>query len=130
MNCGCSRRSGTAKSVGTKGCILFSLQLLESLTYRSVESIRIFIAPVAQTKELTKQHTHFTHLPVVDIGGLYSADEGERAEAARELGDAARASGFCYIAGHRVPSAIIQQVLEQSKRFFSLPIEEKMKVYI
>lgn len=96
-------------------------------------TIRIFIVPYAQspaTGKLSKRHTHFTHLPVVDIGGLYSADECGRAEAARNLGDAARASGFCYITGHRVQGSIVQEALRHSKLFFSLPIEEKMKVYI
>jgi isopenicillin N synthase-like dioxygenase len=89
--------------------------------------------PVAQslaTKRFSKQHTNFTHLPVVDIGGLYSPDERARAKTAAKLGDAARESGFCYIIGHRVPDVIVQRALEQSKLFFSLPLEEKMKVYI
>jgi isopenicillin N synthase-like dioxygenase len=89
--------------------------------------------PVAQSlapTNLSKQHSNFTRLPVVDIGGLYSPDEHDRAETASKLGDAARESGFCYIVGHRVPAEIIQETLYQSKRFFSLPLEDKMKVYI
>jgi isopenicillin N synthase-like dioxygenase len=67
---------------------------------------------------------------VIDIGGLFSPDVGKRTETARKLGDAARTSGFCYITGHRVPGAVAQKALEQAKRFFALPMEEKMKVYI
>jgi len=96
-------------------------------------SVGIFIVPVAPssaTKKLSRQHTRFSRLPVVDIRGLYSADERERAATARKLGDAARELGFSYVVGHRVPSAIIQQALGQSKSFFSLTFEEKMKVYI
>jgi isopenicillin N synthase-like dioxygenase len=57
-------------------------------------------------------------------------DPLERAKAARSLGDAARESGFCYITGHRVALPIVEAALEQTKLFFSLPLEEKMRVYI
>jgi isopenicillin N synthase-like dioxygenase len=73
---------------------------------------------------------NFTRLAVVDIEGLYSPDERERSAAARSLGEAARDAGFCYIIGHRVPRAIIDQALEHSRRFFSLTMERKMKTYI
>lgn len=88
------------------------------------------VAQALPTNSSNKQHTNFTRLPLVDISGLYSPDIRERGEAARRLGVAARDSGFCYIVGHRVPPSIIHQALEQSKLFFSLPLEEKMKVYI
>jgi len=75
-------------------------------------------------------HIDFKALPVVDISGLYSQNPRERGEAARELGAAARGSGFCYITGHGVPTEVVRGVLRQARTFFALPVEDKMRLYI
>jgi isopenicillin N synthase-like dioxygenase len=75
-------------------------------------------------------HTSFTRLPVVDVSGLFSNTPDQRLEAARQLGAAARDSGFCYVTGHGVSPSLIRDAVEQSKRFFAQPIEEKMRLYI
>ena len=78
----------------------------------------------------TVSHGNFTQLPIVDLSGLYSENYNERLEAALRLGAAARDSGFCYVTGHAVAPSLIRRAIEQSKAFFSLPIEDKMRLYI
>src|SRR5512146_832366 len=72
----------------------------------------------------------FTELPVVDISGLLTDDKDAAQEAADRLGRAAREVGFCYIAGHGIPQSVFTGVVDAASRFFALPVEEKMKVYI
>jgi len=72
----------------------------------------------------------FTSIPVVDISGLYSPDQGERHRVAAELGDAARKVGFLYIAGHTVPDDVIAGVRQAAKDFFAQPMDRKMAYYI
>jgi isopenicillin N synthase-like dioxygenase len=72
----------------------------------------------------------FTELPVVDISGLLTDDKAAAQEAADRLGRAAREVGFCYIAGHGIPQSVFTGVVDAASRFFALPVEEKMKVYI
>ncbi|MFH3478791.1 isopenicillin N synthase family dioxygenase [Xanthobacter variabilis] len=74
--------------------------------------------------------TDFTSIPLVDMSGLRSDDAAERTRVARELGEAARTVGFVYLTGHGIPQQKFDAVLAMAKTFFSLPLAEKMKVYI
>jgi isopenicillin N synthase-like dioxygenase len=73
---------------------------------------------------------NFTELPVVDISGLSSDDPHAVQETADNLGRAAREVGFCYVSGHGIPQSTFSGVVDAAARFFALPAEEKMKVYI
>lgn len=72
----------------------------------------------------------FSSIPVIDISALSGGDAVAKARCAEELGRAAREVGFLYIAGHGLDEALFERLLEQTKAFFALPYEEKMKVYI
>jgi isopenicillin N synthase-like dioxygenase len=72
----------------------------------------------------------FTKLPIVDISALVAAQDEGAQHVADELGRAAREVGFCYITGHGIPETVFNDLLDATKRFFALPREEKMKVYI
>ncbi|EWM20785.1 Isopenicillin N synthase [Nannochloropsis gaditana] len=61
-------------------------------------------------------------LPIVDL----AAPE----EAPRILYDACRDFGFFYLINHGVPQALIDDMLTESKAFFSLPLDEKEKVSV
>ncbi|MCQ0987466.1 isopenicillin N synthase family dioxygenase [Jiella marina] len=76
------------------------------------------------------QQTAFTELPVIDVGGLYSPDEGERRAVAEKLGKAAREVGFFYVTGHKVDREQRAALLEATKSFFALPADRKMEIYI
>jgi isopenicillin N synthase-like dioxygenase len=73
--------------------------------------------------------TDFSTIPVVDVAGL-AGDAREQARVADALGRAARQVGFLYVTGHGVNERLFEGVLAAAKRFFALPAEEKMRVYI
>ena len=65
----------------------------------------------------------FSSIPVVDVS------RGPRA-AAEDLGRAAREVGFMYIAGSGIDPRIFEDLLAVTRRFFALPMDEKMRVWI
>ena len=74
--------------------------------------------------------TSFTSVPIVDISGLRSQDRTDRERVATEIGRAARDVGFFYISGSGVDESLFDRLLESTKEFFALPVEEKMRSYI
>jgi len=66
----------------------------------------------------------------VDAGGLACIDMAspDKARTASHLRKACIDVGFFYVINHGVDVKLLDEVFEQSKRFFALPIEEKMKV--
>jgi isopenicillin N synthase-like dioxygenase len=79
---------------------------------------------------MSKKLTAFTELPAVDVSGLYADDPDVRQAVARELYKAASEVGFLYVTGHPVNRDLLDRLISQTKRFFDLPYEEKMKIYI
>lgn len=69
-------------------------------------------------------------LPVVDVSGLSGGDPTELERIARDLGDVAHGVGFCYLAGTGIPDETFDDLLEVTKAFFALDLEEKMRSYI
>lgn len=69
-------------------------------------------------------------LPVIDISGLYSDALEDRLAVAVEMGAAARDSGFFYIRGHHIGADLRCTLLAETKAFFALPLDEKMRTYI
>ena len=72
----------------------------------------------------------FSSIPIVDVTKLRTGSDSEQKEVAKALGNAAREVGFVYVTGGGVDEALFDGVLDATKRFFALPFEEKMKVYI
>ncbi|HML28832.1 MAG TPA: 2-oxoglutarate and iron-dependent oxygenase domain-containing protein [Hyphomicrobium sp.] len=73
---------------------------------------------------------NFSSIPIVDVTKLRTGTLAEQRAVAEELGKAARNVGFVYVTGGGVDEALFEGVLDATKRFFALPYEEKMKVYI
>lgn len=67
-------------------------------------------------------------LPVIDIAGLRSNRLSDRQKVADNIRAACLENGFFYIAGHGIPAALIEGVLDQTRRFFHLPLIEKHAV--
>jgi isopenicillin N synthase-like dioxygenase len=74
--------------------------------------------------------TDFTEVPVVDITGLLGDDPAEHSRVAGELGRAAREVGFFYVCGTGLDPALAAALLQVSRTFFVLPLEQKMAGYI
>lgn len=67
-------------------------------------------------------------LPVIDISDLASTDLVKRQQVGKALRIACLDSGFFYCTGHGVPDELMQQVMQQTQRFFDQPIATKMTV--
>ncbi|MFI5911469.1 isopenicillin N synthase family dioxygenase [Dactylosporangium sp. NPDC051541] len=65
-------------------------------------------------------------LPIIDITEL--RQHGHDEQAAREIEQACRASGFFYIAGHGVDPGLIQRLDAGARTFFALPEEQKAEI--
>ncbi|EXS71219.1 isopenicillin N synthase family dioxygenase [Sphingobium sp. Ant17] len=68
------------------------------------------------------------NLPVVNISGLLGGDAVARAEVVATIRAACLDKGFFYCVGHGVPPQIIAEIFREAERFFSLPMEAKLKV--
>ena len=66
-------------------------------------------------------------LPILDAG-LMQGDAAARAEFGRAVREACLHTGFFYIRNHGIGSDLIEGVLEQSRQFFALPLEDKLAV--
>ena len=68
-----------------------------------------------------------TTIPIIDIGPLRQGDATGSLEVARQLGEACSQVGFFYVTNHGVADEIISDTFSSAQRFFSLPLEEKMR---
>lgn len=68
-------------------------------------------------------------LPVIDMEALFEAGRGrDQARIAAQIRNACRESGFFYVLGHGIGDDVIASLEAASRRFFSLPSEDKMQV--
>ena len=66
--------------------------------------------------------------PILDFSSFYSGDSEAKAKLVDDVRKCCHYNGFFQITGHRVPLDLQRRVLECSKRFFSLPLDEKLQV--
>src|SRR3954466_751637 len=67
-------------------------------------------------------------IPIVDISGLYGNDPAAKKAVAAKIGAACDDIGFFYAVNHNVPVEAIDRTVAAVDKFFSLPLEEKLKV--
>lgn len=67
-------------------------------------------------------------IPIVDFGAFLKGGEKEKNSTAIEILEGFTSSGFIYLRNTGVPSDAISNVFSWSKRFFDLPMEEKMEL--
>jgi isopenicillin N synthase-like dioxygenase len=72
----------------------------------------------------------FDSIPIIDISQLIARGPEGAAATVAEIRRAASEIGFFYISGHGCPPILIDRLIGQAKRFFALPAERKMQVYI
>ena len=66
-------------------------------------------------------------VPLVDLSGAFEAGQ-QRDEAVEGIRRACEEVGFLVITGHGVSSEVVQMTEAVSRRFFALPLAEKMKL--
>src|SRR5439155_12157403 len=83
-----------------------------------------------QTKNLTRRPRSFPQIPLVDISPLRRGTAAEQRRVVDDLGRAAREFGFFYITGTGFDERLLDDLIGVSKRFFALPLEQRMETYI
>ncbi|KAH8653853.1 hypothetical protein BX600DRAFT_483295 [Xylariales sp. PMI_506] len=66
--------------------------------------------------------------PVIDFGDFLSGDELRMQKCAQEIRKACMKEGFFQIINHTIPISLQKEMIEQSKQFFALPTDAKMKL--
>ena len=69
-----------------------------------------------------------TEVPVIDIAPFLAGSPGDKRAVAREIDRACTDIGFFTIVGHGVPGDLVSRMLEVTKAFFDLPLEDKLRV--
>ncbi|CAL5436919.1 unnamed protein product [Camellia sinensis] len=73
-------------------------------------------------KERREEMAKALQLPIIDLASP------DRISTANSIRQACIECGFFYLINHGVEQELLKQVFDESKRFFSLPLEEKMKL--
>ena len=68
------------------------------------------------------------NIPVIDFAGAFSDDLEARNDVASQIRKAARDTGFFYIAGHGVPSELMEKQFAGARRFFDQPHDKKLEI--
>eukprot|EP00026_Physarum_polycephalum_P003359 Phypoly_transcript_03369.p1 GENE.Phypoly_transcript_03369~~Phypoly_transcript_03369.p1 ORF type:complete len:355 (-),score=67.16 Phypoly_transcript_03369:101-1165(-) len=76
------------------------------------------------------QEGEFTSVPVIDIRALVDSSHSpqDKVDVAKQIYDACRRVGFFYVTHHGVSEELQQKLMELSRQFFALPVEEKLEI--
>ncbi|KAG0152976.1 hypothetical protein PDIDSM_1935 [Penicillium digitatum] len=66
--------------------------------------------------------------PVLDFAPFYEKDSDAKSKLIEEVRECCHYNGFFQITGHRAPLGLQRRVMDCSRRFFDLPLEEKLKI--
>ncbi|OBZ71477.1 hypothetical protein A0H81_08491 [Grifola frondosa] len=69
----------------------------------------------------------FDHISIIDLKDMCNPDLAIRKNLADHVRDVCINVGFLYLQNYGIPDKIIEDALEASKTFFSLPLERKMQ---
>ncbi|RWL14130.1 MAG: isopenicillin N synthase family oxygenase [Mesorhizobium sp.] len=78
--------------------------------------------------KLRAKRESFDKLPVVDIAPLLDGSNKQRV--AKEIHWALSNTGFMYVKNHGIPQDYVDSVFDVSRRFFDLPMSQKMALHI
>src|ERR1700688_1622497 len=67
-------------------------------------------------------------IPIIDLGPCLAGERGAGERTAAELRGVTETVGFFYLRGHGVPQALIDRMYAEARRFFALPLEEKLRI--
>ncbi|XP_012846001.1 PREDICTED: gibberellin 2-beta-dioxygenase 8-like [Erythranthe guttata] len=88
------------------------------------------IVTIDETKELKSENEHehgalLENLPVIDLVGLTSEDEGERAECAAEIARASSEWGFFQVVNHGINHKLLRDMRREQIELFNAPFSKK-----
>jgi len=67
-------------------------------------------------------------IPIIDFAPFLKGNADDKQRVAKAILAACKGSGFLYLANHGVPQSQMDGIFAEGKRFFALPLEERMKV--
>jgi isopenicillin N synthase-like dioxygenase len=67
------------------------------------------------------------HVPIVDISAFFEGDDAKRRSVAHTFGRAFEENGFLALIGHGIPEPLIDEAYGAAKKFFELPLNDKMQ---
>src|SRR5580693_8859412 len=67
-------------------------------------------------------------IPVVDFAGFLHGTAADKSSVAAAIRDACEDTGFFYLIGHDVPPAQVAAIFAAARRFFTLPLEQRMEL--
>src|SRR5579872_3757384 len=73
----------------------------------------------------TPRATNRDEVPVLDLSNLVHGGPVETL--AHELRRACETTGFLYVANHGVPQAVIDDAFAVTRRYFALPLEQRLR---
>ncbi|WP_353533910.1 2-oxoglutarate and iron-dependent oxygenase domain-containing protein [Cognatishimia sp. WU-CL00825] len=74
------------------------------------------------------QRASFDKIPMVDIAALI--DGSNPGKVAKEINWALANTGFMYVKHHGIDAQLVADAFDQTRAFFDLPVEEKMKLHV
>ena len=72
----------------------------------------------------------YNQIPLIDFSPFLEGDIDRKRDVALQIGKACRNIGFFYISNHGIPLGTVDKTVSEIKRFFALPLEEKLKISI
>lgn len=66
--------------------------------------------------------------PILDFSAFYGSDIDAKAKLVEDVRKCCLRNGFFQITGHRVRLDLQKRVMKCSKRFFDLPLDEKLQI--
>ena len=66
-------------------------------------------------------------VPIIDVAPFLAGAPDEKRRVAAEVDRACEELGFLIVRGHAVPTDLVADMYDVSRRFFELPLPEKMK---
>lgn len=69
-------------------------------------------------------------IPIVDLGGSAATETSARKRIAAEIHNACLDTGFFYVVNHSVPQELIDAQFAAAKRFFDLPLDDKLAIHM
>lgn len=72
---------------------------------------------------------HF-EIPIVDFTGVMEGNPAAKKATAKQVREACLVHGFFYLTGHGIPQKFIDNAFAASRKFYSIPDDQKTDVYI